>query len=125
MVCILNTYLKRNIMKSIIIIAISLLCLSASAQVDKPSPNEKSPAFYCAKLKDGMMVLVNEGKEIMTDVMLANGSKITADCTFIKADGTSVKLQIDECVSPEGNVVKPIKRKEEKLKSEKSLSGSK
>ncbi|MCE3225782.1 MAG: hypothetical protein K0S32_333 [Bacteroidetes bacterium] len=100
-------------MKTIIIIAVSLLCLSASSQVDKPGPTDKSSAFYCAKLKDGMMVLVNEGKEVITDVVLANGGKITSDCTLIKPDGTSVKLQNEECVSPEGNVVKPIRKEKQ------------
>jgi hypothetical protein len=58
-----------------------------------------------------MLVLVSEGKEVLTDVMLANGSKITADCTLIKADGASVKLQHDECVSPEGTIVNESKPK--------------
>lgn len=61
---------------------------------------------YCAKMKDGILVMVSEQKEITQEIILANGTIIKPDGNIIRKDGTSIILEDEECVDSEGNKVK-------------------
>ncbi|MBL7922377.1 MAG: hypothetical protein JNJ40_18825 [Bacteroidia bacterium] len=57
---------------------------------------------YCAKLKDGKIMVVHEGNPITADITLTNGSTIKSDGTVITKDGTSFTLKEGECVDKNG-----------------------
>ncbi len=61
---------------------------------------------YCAKMKDGILVMVSEQKEIIQEIILANGTVIKPDGNIIRKDGTSIILEDEECVDSDGNKVK-------------------
>jgi hypothetical protein len=67
---------------------------------------------YCAKMRDGKMVIMYEGKTVTADVTLANGTLIKTDGTIIRQDGTSVMLKEGECIDRDGKIMmKPKKDK--------------
>ncbi len=57
---------------------------------------------YCAKLKDGKIMVVHEGSPIAADITLTNGTTIKSDGTVINKDGTSFTLKEGECVDKNG-----------------------
>lgn len=57
---------------------------------------------YCAKLKDGKVMVVHEGSPIAADITLTNGTTIKSDGTVINKDGTSFTLKEGECVDKNG-----------------------
>lgn len=62
---------------------------------------------YCAKEKDGRVVMVSGQKEISNDITLANGTKIkTVGPVVEKKDGTTKTLRDGECVDAQGNIIK-------------------
>lgn len=66
----------------------------------------QSEGQYCAKMKDGILVVVSENKEIDREVTLANGTVIKPDGNVIRKDGTQLVLEDNECIDIEGNKVK-------------------
>lgn len=74
---------------------------------------------YCAKLKDGKMIVMTDGMELTSDVTLNNGTTIKTDGTVIKSDGTKIILEDGDCVDKDGKMVEPYvdkKIKKDKLK---------
>lgn len=76
----------------------NLLSEPAAAEVYSGEPNQ-----YCAKMRDGKMVVLFEGKEIGADVFLKNGTTIKVDGTLITKDGVRSSLKEGECIDPDGN----------------------
>src|ERR1051325_5578942 len=98
--------------KIIILIAAFIYSMNVMAQVstaDAKNVNWKHK--YCAKMKEGKLMIMSEGKELTADASLENGVKIHTDGTLTKTDGTVVKLKNGECVDKDGNVVKAEMRK--------------
>ncbi len=60
------------------------------------------PNQYCAKMRDGKMVVIFEGKEIGADVFLKNGTTIKPDGTIITKDGVRSSLKEGECIDADG-----------------------
>lgn len=103
-------------MKKIMLgLAISIFSLGAMAQEDKKQnqegqkPLDQESNIYCAKLKDGIMVIMEGDKPINKEIILANGTRITMDGTVIKMDGTKIVLKDEECVDQNGERVKKQK----------------
>ncbi len=80
---------------------------------DKDQPGEQ----YCARVKDGKVIVMSGQKEIYNDITLANGTKIKSEGPVIeKKDGTTKSLKEGECVDAQGNIIKS--KTQEKLKKE-------
>ncbi len=93
-------------MKTINLIAVmSILSINAIAEngnfLAKEHPNK-----YCAKLKNGKLVIMHEGNSITSDVMLANSTTIQMNVTIIKKDGSKIMLKEDECIDKDGKIMK-------------------
>ncbi|HTF05555.1 MAG TPA: DUF6799 domain-containing protein [Bacteroidia bacterium] len=62
----------------------------------------ENPDMYCAKMKDGQLVVMYQAKEITSDVFLTNGTTVKRDGTLIKKDGTRSALKEGECIDMNG-----------------------
>lgn len=100
------------------LIVVCLYTTSAIAQHAEENQKVKAEE-YCAMIKDdGRLVVLSEGKEMMTGVRLGNGTIIKSDGTVIKNDGTQMLLKNGECLDTRGNM---IKSKSNKTYSEKEI----
>lgn len=63
------------------------------------------PEKYCARLRDGKMVVLYAGKEINNDIFLKNGSTIKPDGTVITKDGVRFNLKEGQCIDQNGSIV--------------------
>lgn len=59
---------------------------------------------YCASLKDGNIIVLNGKSELVVDITLANGSKITTDGFVVSKDGAKTALKNGDCVDKDGNI---------------------
>jgi hypothetical protein len=59
---------------------------------------------YCAKLRDGKLVMMHDGEVMTADVTLQNGTQIKTDGSIIKQDGGTIVLKDGECVNKKGRV---------------------
>lgn len=62
------------------------------------------PGQYCAKMKDGKLVVMHEGKPITNDVFLKNGTTIKPDGTIITKEGVRTVLKEETCIDADGKV---------------------
>ena len=94
-------------MKKIIWATIALVL-----NLDIIAQNNNSKSFgssYCAKIKDGMTVVINQDNPITSDILLENGSIIKPDGTVINKDGNTMRLRDGECINQDGTI--PAKEK--------------
>jgi hypothetical protein len=104
--------------KLIVLITVCIFSLNAMAQDAYANADSKPHGDkYCAKMMNGKMMVMYEGKEITSDVSLANGMQVTANGTLIKNDGSKVTLKNGECIDKDGNIVQ--RKEKEKMKEEK------
>ncbi|MGZ4156571.1 MAG: DUF6799 domain-containing protein, partial [Bacteroidia bacterium] len=61
--------------------------------------------LFCAKLKDGIIVVMKEGTIITTEIMLDNGTRIEPDGSLIKKDGRIQMLKDGDCVDKDGKII--------------------
>lgn len=59
---------------------------------------------YCAKMKDGVMVVMFRGKAITGDVFLKDGSTVKADGTVISKGGQRSMLKEGQCIDAYGKI---------------------
>lgn len=62
---------------------------------------------YCAKLKDGKIVVMHKGMQVQSDVTLTDGSLIKADGSLITKDGIKRFMRDGECVTSDGKMMDP------------------
>jgi ribosomal protein S4E len=97
-------------MKKIAFVFFALFAVSvANAQVSANAvtkEKEKNGQIhrYCAKLKDGVLVMMEDDHEMTMDVTLANGTQVKTDGSVTRTDGTVVILEEGECVDETGNI---------------------
>lgn len=60
---------------------------------------------FCARMKDGKIEVVHQGKAIVNEVMLANGTKVKPDGAVVTSAGRRKKLKDGECIDKEGNIL--------------------
>lgn len=63
------------------------------------------PGQYCARMRDGKMVVLFDGKEITGDVFLKNGTTVKADGTVISKDGVRFSLKEGQCIDQNGVLI--------------------
>ena len=100
--------------KLFVLIATVLFAFHVTAQDITPGSDVDVKYKYCVVLKDGKIKVMEEGKELVTDVILANGTKITLDAIVIRKDGSKQSLQNGECVDKDGRIIPP--KDNEKMK---------
>jgi hypothetical protein len=94
--------------KLILIITMVLVATYFSFGQDEEKSRKEDPKFhYCAKLKDGKIMMMKDGVEMTNDITTASGVKIRTDGTIIKPDGFMVMLNDGECADDLGNVFPP------------------
>lgn len=76
---------------------------------------------YCAKFKDGKLVVIHAGAIITSHVKLEDGSIVKTDGTVINKDSAKINLQDGECIDKYGKISTP-KPKQNKV-GKLSLSG--
>jgi hypothetical protein len=59
---------------------------------------------YCAKMRDGKMIVIHEGKEIGADVFLTNGTTVKPDGTVISKEGVRINLSEGQCIDANGKL---------------------
>jgi hypothetical protein len=97
-------------MKKIAFVLCALFAVSiAGAQVSANAGNknrEKNAQIhrYCAKLKDGILVMMEDDHEMTVDVTLPNGTQVKTDGSVTRPEGTVVILEEGECVDEGGNI---------------------
>jgi len=100
----------------------ALILFSAFAFAGNGEP-KKHGDKYCAKLKDGKIVVMYQGSALTSDVTLENGIQIKTDGVILRKDGTRNTLSEGECVDKEGKLVEKNKDPEKpKEKPEKKKS---
>lgn len=65
---------------------------------------QDNPNQYCAKMKDGKLVVMHEGKAITGDVFLKNGTTIKPDGTVITKEGVRTVLKEGSCIDADGKI---------------------
>ena len=60
---------------------------------------------YCAKLKDGKLVVMHDGTIVTEEVKLNDGSKIQPDGSVIDKDGVKRFLKDGECIDKSGKTI--------------------
>ena len=102
--------------KIILVLTAGMFALSAWAQQSQSTqspgsilaPAQSSAQWkdtYCASTKDGNIIVMNGKTELVVDMTLENGTKITTDGYVIKKDGTKTALKSGECVDKNGNII--------------------
>jgi hypothetical protein len=79
-------------------------CLMA-IRVFPQSPVQNDDSRYCAKLKDGIMVVTLNDQVITSDIVLRDSSRITKDAVLIKKNGKRMVLKEEECIDIDGNIL--------------------
>ena len=96
--------------KIIVLITACMFSLNALAQDyqdDKTQKPNQTNVKYCAKLKDGKIMMMQNKNQLTVDVTLANGTTIKTDGTVIKSDNTQTNLKDGECVDNSGDMINP------------------
>lgn len=121
-----SPFVKKAIMKNLILL-LSLLVFSLNVNAQSVYSKEKTKKIkkqeyrYCAKLKDGLLVMMEGDKELTREVVLANGTRIRPDASITKPDGSVIILEDGECVDESGNIFPAVAKSKAKNKT---LKGS-
>lgn len=65
---------------------------------------QDNPNQYCAKMKDGKLVVMHDGKPITGDIFLKNGTTIKPDGTVITKEGVRSVLKEGSCIDADGKI---------------------
>jgi hypothetical protein len=96
--------------------AILLSCaIAQESKFDMQKKQEQKPPVdkYCARQKGEKMIILFEEKILSSEIKLDNGIIIKPDGIMLKADSSQTVLKDGDCVDKEGNIIKPMTRKEE------------
>lgn len=86
-------------MKTLILTA-AMALMSVGSFAGNPVNNDGDK--YCAKMKDGKMVIVHKGNPLTSEATLNNGAIVKPDGTVMMKDGTTVMLSDGECIHHDG-----------------------
>ena len=83
-------------MKKILFLTVAVFCaaaMTAQTTEQKMQMSGKEDKKYCAVSQSGKMQLMMNGKAVTFEVKLSDGTKVTADCSVTKKDGTKVSIR--------------------------------
>ena len=89
-----------------IILVFSIFFCSTFAIAQKDSNRLYRNVRYCAQLKDGLLVIISDNKQITSDIITANGTTIKANGNVIKKDGVTTYLKEGECIDTRSVMVR-------------------
>jgi hypothetical protein len=96
-------------------LAITVFSLSSAAFAQVDSSDIHNNIRYCAQMKDGMLVVVDENSnEISSNILTDNGTVIQSNGNIIKKDGVTTVLKEGECINTQGVVVRLTNKTENK-----------
>jgi len=101
--------LKPNKMKTLFFAIVCSLSVTVYAGGEKTSIAH--PDKYCAKMKDGKLVVMHQENEMTSATTLTNGVQIQPDGTVTKTDGSKVMLKTGECVDKDGKIMEENAKK--------------
>lgn len=84
-------------------LSMNVIAQDIKQESKKQDPVEKIEK-YCAMLKDGRMVLMQDNMPVSAEVSLNDGSKVTTTGIVIRKNGTVVVLNDGDCIDKEGNI---------------------
>jgi len=91
----------------IVFLFCGLNVLLAQKDTGKKAPKEKYiDNTYCMTLKDGIPVLMFNGLQVVSDVVLENGTRITPGGRLIKSNGAEIVLHEKDCVNSVGELIR-------------------
>jgi len=96
-----------SLIKMPILIALIVLGVYSAYSITGNRNGDDHPEKYCARVKDGKVKVVYQGKELNKETKLNDGTKIKTDGTIIKKDGTQMELKNGECIDKDGKVMNP------------------
>ncbi|MFY9308314.1 MAG: DUF6799 domain-containing protein [Bacteroidia bacterium] len=95
--------------------AITVLSFSSGAYAQIDSSDIHHNIRYCAQMKDGLMVVVDENNnEISSKILTDNGTVIESNGNIIRKDGVTTALKEGECINTQGIVVRLTNKTENK-----------
>ncbi|MCD6067116.1 MAG: hypothetical protein K0S33_1942 [Bacteroidetes bacterium] len=92
-------------MKELVILAMTTVVLAFAPKQTLHLSDQADR--YCAKVKDGKIVVMHDGMVLNSDVKLPNGVQVNADASVIDKDGIKRFLREGECVNKEGKSIDP------------------
>src|SRR6185295_7409417 len=95
----------RTIKKIIALIACFIFAFNVMAQDTGSMKQKEHSEKYCAKVKDGNLMVMQNKAELTIDVTLENGTIVKTDGTVIKKDGSKMVLKDGECLDHNGNLL--------------------
>jgi hypothetical protein len=93
-------------MKTIFLTLISAGILFFNLSANNILLSKEHSNKYCAKMMNGKLTVMHEGKEVTRIAVLTNGTKIEPDGTITKKDGTKLTLKVGECMDTDGKIMK-------------------
>ena len=81
-----------------IILAVAVMALSFNSIAGDEHGDK-----YCAKMKDGKMVVMHNGMAITSEAKLNDGSVVQSDGTVVMKDGSKMTLNDGQCISKDGS----------------------
>jgi len=92
-----------------LILSIGLFALSLGAMAGEHGDK------YCAKMRDGRMVLMHKGDVVTSSVTLDNGTIVKSDGTVVMKNGTTMMLKEGECIHKDGTMMMKDKKKKDNM----------
>lgn len=100
-------------MKALILLSIPVYFAFVSiSNANEYAATKLHSDMYCAKMKDGRMVVMHDGTALNTDITLAGGTQVKTDGTVIYKDGTRAMLREGECMDKNGKMENAKERKD-------------
>jgi hypothetical protein len=104
-------------MKKILsLVAASMFAVNmfAQSEVADKDVNKTHGDKFCYIMKDGKLMVLHDGVELMTDYTTAKGVTVKPDGTIMRKDGTATMLKEGECVDSEGKLEKKGEKENKK-----------
>ena len=83
----------KKFILAVAVMAVSLGAFAGDEHGDK----------YCGKLRDGKIVVMQDGNVITSDVTLTDGTIVKPDGSVIMKDGSKMMLNDGECINKDGS----------------------
>jgi hypothetical protein len=93
-------------MKLIVVLSLPAIIALISLSTFSGPPLNYISGEYCAKLKDGRLVVIHDETIMTAEVSLKDGVRIKPDGTVMVKDSVRFVLQDGECVDENGKMLK-------------------
>jgi len=106
--------------KLLLLFSVGFLILVALTSKKSYGSGFQQPATaYCLQFRDGVSVLVQDGRVINSEVSLENGTKVRPDGTVLRNDGKKLNMKPGECIDQSGIILLSEKYTRDSVRKEK------